>query len=66
LLFFNRQERVHRGERASVLCLKHPLPSSNRVELYAQLFHWHSMSLAALVQRETQNGFELSNAVDAE
>jgi hypothetical protein len=63
---FQSAGRLRPGERALVVCLAVDRAQAQIVHGYIKSFFSKVPSLAALVQRETADGFELSNAVDVQ
>ena len=61
---FNPAGRLRPGERALVACLAVDRAQAQTVLGYIRAFFQKIPALAALVQRETGDGFELTNGVD--
>jgi hypothetical protein len=62
--FFAQQDSLRRGERAMVVCLGCDRDQARIILNYIRAFFTDIPPLAAMVQRETQDGLELNNNVD--
>jgi len=62
--FFEPAGRLRGGERAAVMCLAVDRSQATIVLNYVRSYFQDIPYLAATVQRETRDGFELSNGVD--
>ena len=62
--FFDGQDKLRRGERALCLCLACDREQSKVLLNYCRSYFADIPPLAAMVRRETANGFELTNGVD--
>jgi hypothetical protein len=63
---FDKQHLLRPGERALVLCLATDISQAKIILNYVRAFFSDIPMLQAMVTRETQLGFELSNGVDVE
>jgi hypothetical protein len=61
---FDRQDKLRPGERAQVLCLACDRDQAKIVLNYIRSYFRDIPALAAMVERETKDGFELNNGVD--
>lgn len=61
---FSQQERLRPGERALVMCLACDRAQAKIILNYIRSYFTDVPLLAAMVTRETAEGFELSNGVD--
>jgi hypothetical protein len=63
---FNQQDRLRRGERASLACIACDRAQSRIILDYTRAFFSDIPMLASLVLRSTAIGFQLRNSVDVE
>lgn len=61
---FDQQDRLRPGERAQVLCLACDRDQAKIVLNYIRSYFQSIPALAAMVERETKDGFALNNGVD--
>jgi hypothetical protein len=62
--FFDQQDRLRPGERATILCLACDQAQAKLILNYIRAFFSDIPMLRAMVTRETKSGFELNNLVD--
>jgi hypothetical protein len=62
--FFDQQDRLRPGERATILCLACDQSQAKIVLNYIRAYFTDIEMLRSMVTRETKSGFELNNGVD--